>query len=50
MGLPLCALTDLLSQTGLDLPDGPAACIATCRAVTGISCCAGERAAWTFER
>jgi len=49
MGLPLCALTELLraswpASQGLDLPDTPA----VCAAVTGVACCAGERAVWTF--
>jgi septum formation protein len=48
MGLPLCALVDLLRDAGLVLPDTPAACSAACRAVTGVPCCAGQRAEWTF--
>jgi hypothetical protein len=50
MGLPLCALVELLraclSTEALPLPDVPAAC----SAVTGESCCTGERAVWTWER
>ena len=45
MGLPLCAMTELLTRCGqaeaVDVP-------AVCRAVTGVSCCAGERGVWTF--
>jgi len=53
MGLPLCALAELLRASWLatqefDLPNTPAVCAAACRAVTGVACCAGERAAWTF--
>jgi septum formation protein len=45
MGLPLCALTELLRQSArCALPDAPAAC----HAVTGVPCCAGERGVWTF--
>ena len=45
MGLPLCALTELLRQTVCcALPDATAAC----NAVTGVPCCAGERGVWTF--
>jgi MAF protein len=51
MGLPLCALVDLLAQSGQAEAVEDArevACDAACRAVTGVSCCAGERAVWTF--
>jgi MAF protein len=44
MGLPLCALAELLRAARFALPDVPA----VCRAVTGLSCCEGERAVWTF--
>jgi septum formation protein len=48
MGLPLCALAGLLRRC---LPaSAPAPCDVptACRAVTGMSCCGGERAEWTF--
>jgi MAF protein len=49
MGLPLCALTELLARCGqLEAVDVPDVCRAACRAVTDVSCCAGERAVWTF--
>jgi MAF protein len=48
MGLPLCALAELLRHClpGKDVswPDVPAAC----SAVTGVACCGGDRAVWTF--
>lgn len=47
MGLPLCALAELLCAVGsFSMPDVPA----VCGAVTGVPCCAGECAAWTFDR
>ena len=46
MGLPLCALGDLLQAEGLTLPDLPA----TCSAVTGAPCCGGRRAVLRFDR
>jgi septum formation protein len=48
MGLPLCALADLLRRC---LPAGaasPADVPAVCRTVTGVSCCEGARAEWAF--
>ena len=48
MGLPLCALADLLRRC---LPEGtvtPHDVPAACHAVTGMSCCGGERNNWTF--
>ncbi|MFL7810637.1 MAG: nucleoside triphosphate pyrophosphatase [Anaerolineae bacterium] len=50
MGLPLCALTELLRAClpteVLPLPDVPA----ICSAVIDESCCTGGRAVWTWER
>jgi hypothetical protein len=39
MGLPLCALTGLLSEVGV-VPPTPVT--AACTAMTGVSCCGGE--------
>jgi septum formation protein len=46
MGLPLCALGELLQRKGVELPDLPAACTA----VTGAPCCGGRRAVLRFDQ